>query len=181
MSEYARPAPSLREPSVTPPVRVILLMGVSGAGKTTLGQALAAELGWAFEDADAYHADAARAKMGRGEGLTDADRAPWLDRLAALVEVRRTEGPSTVLACSALRAAYRVRLGTEADEVAVVWLDVPRAVLADRLATRAGHYAGPDLLDSQLDTLEPPDGVLHLDGTTGVDTLIKTIRDGLGV
>ena len=181
MSEYARPAPSLREPSVTPPVRVILLMGVSGAGKTTLGQALAAELGWAFEDADAYHADAARAKMGRGEGLTDADRAPWLDRLASLIQTRRTEGPPTVLACSALRAAYRTRLGAEADGVAVVWLDVPRAILADRLASRAGHYAGPALLDSQLDTLEPPGDVLRLDGTSEVHTLIETIRNDLGV
>lgn len=156
-------------------------MGVSGAGKTTLGRALAADLGWAFEDADAYHADAARAKMGRGEGLTDADRAPWLDRLAALVEVRRVEGPPTVLACSALRASYRARLGAAADRVAVVWLDVPRAVLADRLATRAGHYAGPDLLDSQLDTLDPPDDAVRLDGTAPVHILIDAVRRSLSL
>ncbi len=157
--------------------RVVLLMGVSGAGKTTVGRALADALGWAFEDADAYHDGASRAKMARGEGLTDGDRGPWLDRLAALVRRRVADGPPTVLACSALRASYRARLANA--EVAVVWLDVPRDVLARRLAARAGHYAGSDLLPSQLDTLEPPADALRLDGTASVESLVGAIAERL--
>ncbi len=153
-------------------------MGVSGAGKTTVGRALADALGWAFEDADAYHDAASRAKMARGEGLTDADRGPWLDRLEALVRRRVADGPPTVLACSALREAYREKLAGPPG-VAVAWLDVPRDVLARRLASRDGHYAGPDLLASQFEALEPPDAVLRLDGTAPVGVLVDALRDRL--
>ena len=169
---YAPPPPPLREPSVTPPPRVVVLTGVAGAGKTTVGRALAARLGWAFADADDYHSAAANARMARGQGLTDADRAPWLDRLAALVGDRVRGGPPTVLACSALKAAYRDRLA--GPGVAFAWLDVPPDVLAERLRRREGHVAGPDLLPSQLATLEPPAGALRLDGTRPVGALAET-------
>lgn len=156
-------------------------MGVSGAGKSTLGRALAGDLGWAFEDADDFHAPAALAKMDRGEGLTDADRGPWLERLAALIAQRVRLGPRTVLACSALKATYRQRLDGGSPAVAFAWLDVPAEVLRDRLAARAGHVAGPDLLPSQLATLEPPADALRLAGDRPVDALVREVRQRLGV
>lgn len=155
-------------------------MGVAASGKTTLGRALADALGWDFEDADDYHADAAERKMAAGQGLTDADRAPWLDRLAELVRERIEDGPPTVLACSALKASYRDRLGADRPAVAVVWLDVPADVLRDRLADREGHVAGPALLPSQLATLEPPTDALRLDGTRPVADLVTTVRRRIG-
>ena len=149
-------------------------MGVSGSGKTTVGRALAARLGWAFADADDYHSAEALATMGRGGALTDADRAPWLARLGALVGAH-LGGPGLVLACSALRAAYREALGAADPRVAVVWLDAPAAVLAARLGARLAAHGdnpvGPSLLPSQLATLEPPAAALRLDATRPVADL----------
>ena len=165
---------------MTSDTRVVLIMGVAGAGKTTLGQALASELGWAFEDADAYHSAASERKMAAGQGLTDTDRAPWLDALAALVRERVEDGPPTVLACSALKAAYRARLGADRPEVEVVWLDVPAAVLRERLAARRGHPVGPSLLPSQLSTLEPPADAVRVDATRPLDHLVGVLTERLG-
>lgn len=150
-------------------------MGVAGAGKTTVGQAAAEALGWAFEDADDYHAAASLRKMERGEGLTDEDRGPWLDRLAALVRARRRGGPPTVLACSALKVKYRGRLGVEDDGVRLAWLDAPAETLHVRLRSREKHVAGPELLESQLGTLEPPTDALRLDATAPVSVLVEII------
>ena len=156
-----------------PAASVVLLMGVAGSGKTTVGTALAGRLGWAFVDADAYHDPAALARMARGVGLTDADRAPWLARLAALVRAHLADGPPLVLACSALRAPYRATITGGDARVATVWLDAPPSVLAARLAAREGHAVGPDLLPSQLATLEPPAGALRLDATGPVGGLVE--------
>ena len=160
--------------------RVVVLMGVAGSGKTTVGTALADALGWVFVDADDHHSAASLAKMGRGEGLTDADRAPWLARLGALVRERLDGGPPTVLACSALRAAYRDALGADEPGVVLAWLDVPADVLAQRLAARQGHVAGPDLLPSQLATLEPPHNALRLDGAAPVRATVDVLRRAVG-
>lgn len=157
-----------------PAVRVVLLMGVSASGKSAVGEALADALGWAFEDADAYHDPASLAKMSRGEGLTDADRAPWLARLGALVRRRAEAGPPTVLACSALKRRYRDALGAGRPEVAAFWLDVPPAELARRLGDRGDHVAGPDLLPSQLAAFEPPASG-RLDGTRPVSALVDDV------
>lgn len=154
-------------------------MGVAGSGKTTVGLALAAALGWAFEDADDHHDAASLAKMEAGQGLTDADRGPWLDRLADLVRDRAERGPPTVLACSALKGSYRDRLGAARPDVVVVWLDVPREVIAQRLDEREGHAVGPSLLPSQFATLEPPDDALCLDGTAPVPRLVEAVRQWL--
>ncbi|WP_412060406.1 gluconokinase [Rubrivirga sp. IMCC45206] len=157
-----------------PAVRVVLLMGVSASGKSAVGEALAQALGWAYQDADDSHSDASLAKMARGEGLTDADRAPWLARLAALVDRRATEGPPTVLACSALKQRYRDTLGAGRPDVAAFWLDVPTAELARRLGDREGHVAGPDLLPSQLAAFEPPASG-RLDGTRPIADLVADV------
>lgn len=175
-------------PDSAPPARVVLVVGVAGSGKTTVGAALAARLAartgrpWVFVDADDVHDPAATAKMARGEGLTDADRAPWLARLAALVRARLDGGPPTVLACSALRATYRETLTGGDARVAVVWLDAPPGVLAARLVARRGHAVGPGLLPSQLATWEPPadslprgGGALRLDATRPVEALVEAL------
>jgi gluconokinase len=136
--------------------RVIVVMGVSGAGKTEIGRALADAIGWPFHDADEYHSKENIAKMHRGEGLTDADRAPWLAALHKLVEDIIANHQRGVLACSALKHSYRQMLRPDIaapGEVRFVYLDVPRAVLEERLRTRHGHFAPPALLDSQLATL----------------------------
>lgn len=156
--------------------QVVVLMGVSGSGKTTVGRALAEATGWAFEDADDHHDQASLDKMAAGHGLTDAGRAPWLKRLGRLIRQRADEGPPTVLACSALRESYREVLGTGRADVGLAWLDVPDAVLARRLRQREGHVAGVDLLPSQLATLEPPAEAVRLDGTAPVAVLVAALR-----
>ncbi len=131
----------------------VVVMGVAGCGKTTLGRALAPRLGAAFVDADDLHPPANRARMAAGQPLTDADRWPWLDLVAGVL---RDRAP-VVVACSALRRCYRDRLRTGAGApLRFLWLTGPRAVLATRLAARQGHFLPPALLDSQLATLEPP-------------------------
>lgn len=139
-----------------PRLRALVVAGPSGSGKTTVGLALAARLGWAFADADAYHGAAARRQMSRGEGLTDAQRGPWLDRLHALLRRHVADGPPVVLACSALHDGLRDRLIGSLDAVGIVWLEVGRAELDRRLARRPTHFAGPSLLPSQLDAAVPP-------------------------
>jgi gluconokinase len=159
--------------------KIVVVMGVSGAGKTEVGRALAEAIGWPFRDADAYHSPENVDKMHRGEGLTDADRAPWLDELRALTSKSFAAGGCMVLACSALKQSYREHLRPQdapRDAVRFVYLDVPRAVLEERLRTRHGHFATIDLLDSQLATLEPPREALWVDGTATPDEIVRRIR-----
>ena len=161
---------------------VAVVMGVSGAGKTAVGEALAQRLGWGFLDADDLHSEAAKAKMARGVGLTDADRAPWLGRVRAAVASRLDgEGPGLVVACSALKASYRAALAKPGEPVRFLWLDVPAAVLRDRLAARAGHFAGASLLPSQLDALEPPGGpqTVRLDGARPLREVVAAAAEAM--
>ena len=143
---------------------IVLLMGVSGSGKTTIGTLLAARLGTAFADADDYHSAANKAKMTAGTPLNDTDRQPWLESLNTLLLNWSENGSGGVLACSALKAAYRNTLTQSLPEGAVhlVWLDGSKVLIADRLSHRANHYMNPALLDSQLATLEPPADALHI-------------------
>ena len=140
---------------------ILVVMGVSGSGKTTIAQGIAAALHLPFQEGDALHAPEAVAKMRGGTPLTDEDRAPWLDRVAAVIAGWRARGSGGVITCSALRRRYRDRIIGGHDDVRLVYLFADRAVLADRLRARQGHYMPPALLDSQLATLEPPGADEH--------------------
>ncbi len=158
---------------------VVIVMGPAGAGKSTVGRALAADLGWTFVDADDLHAAASIDKMRRGHGLSDDERWPWLRRVKARVDGLRASGVDVVLACSALRREYRSYLGAEGGDVAVVFLNGAPALLASRLTRRTGHFAAAGLLDSQLGTLEPPADALTLDASLPVAQLVALIRESL--
>ncbi len=161
---------------------VVLVMGVAGAGKTTVGSLLARTLGWEFHDADDFHPQANVAKIGRGEPLTEADRDGWLAALAALVDRLLRDRRDAVLACSALRASHRARLrGGHGDDVRVVYLRGDPALLAARLRARRGHFAGESLLASQLATLEEPHDAVVVDVDAAPDAIVERIRSELAL
>ena len=171
------------DPEHASELRVIVVMGVAGAGKTTAGRALAEALGWKFYDADEFHTPEHVEKMRRGEALTDEDRTPWLEVLCSLIAGVVRRGEHAVLACSALKQWYRDALipkDVSRDAVQFVHLDVPPDVLHERLAGRT-HYFGPALLDSQLATLEPPRDALVVDGTRPVPEIVHTVREAFGI
>lgn len=164
--------------------RVVVVMGVAGAGKTTVGRALAATLGWSFADADDYHPAANVQKMRRGVALTDADREPWLLALRTVIARHLASGDRLVLACSALRQSYRLTMrppGAPDGSVVFVQLDITPELAKRRLRLRSGHYMPPSLVESQFATLEEPEGAVRLDGALPVDVLVPAIRDALAI
>lgn len=157
----------------------LVVMGVSGVGKTTVGMALADALGWQYIEGDAFHPEANRRKMASGVALSDEDRWPWLDTLVE--ELDGCEG-SAVLACSALKLRYRDRLRSSHLPIHFVWLEGSEELISERLSARKGHYMPPSLLRSQLDALEVPladENVLHIGVDRPADTLIASILDAL--
>jgi ribose 5-phosphate isomerase A len=139
----------------SPPILVI--MGVSGTGKSTVARELTARLGWSFEEGDALHPEANVAKMHAGIALTDADRQPWLERVAAWIDGQRAKKQPGVITCSALKRSYRQIIIGDRAEVRLVYLRGGRDLIAEHLAGRRGHFMPPSLLQSQFDTLEEPD------------------------
>ena len=133
-------------------------MGVSGVGKTAIGELLSARTGWTFEDADDYHPEENRRKMAAGIPLTDADRVPWLMALHERMLQHRNKGEKVILACSALKQQYRKVLAGDLgkDDLCFVYLHAPTALIKERMMSRHHPYMSPDLLDSQVATLEPP-------------------------
>jgi len=159
---------------------VIMVMGVSGSGKSTVGRALADALGAEFIDADAFHSPANIERMHEGIPLDDAARQPWLLLVRGAVVDRVKAGRRLVFACSALKAAYRHTLLDGIDDVAVVYLRVERAVLEERLRNRHGHFMPASLLDSQLADLEPPTGAIVVDDNQPNPQVIDEILARLG-
>ncbi len=163
--------------------RVVIIMGVSGSGKSTVGALLAAGNGGAFYDADDFHPPANIAKMSAGSPLDDADRAPWLARLRQEVIDSTAPGAFTVLACSALRKIYREQLGVGLSGVALVYLRGDAATLAERLGKRSGHYMKRSMLESQISTLEEPsstEGII-IDIETTAGDIVTAIEKALGL
>ena len=158
---------------------ILILMGVSGSGKTTIGRILAHDLGWPFYDADDLHPQANIDKMHRGEPLTDADRAPWLDALHDLIAPLDRDGASAVLACSALKRTYRDRLAARIAGARFVYLRGDASLLRLRLARRTGHFMPIDLLQSQLDALEEPEGALVVDIDAAPEEIAARIKGEL--
>lgn len=141
---------------MTTPPRVIVLMGVSGSGKSTVGIVLSSALGWDFRDADSFHPAANVEKMSRGVPLTDEDRAPWLAAIAAWIDDRLATGRTGIVSCSALKRAYRQVIVGGRTGVGLVHLRGGFDVIAVRMAARRGHFMPASLLQSQFQTLEEP-------------------------
>jgi gluconokinase len=159
---------------------IVVLMGVSGSGKTTVGRLLADKLGWKFLDADAFHPAANVEKMRRGEPLTDEDRRPWLELLRIRIDVACEEGENVVLACSALKHAYQEYLRAhEPDFVRYVYLEGSEELIAKRLAERKGHFMPPTLLHSQFEALEPPENAVRIDVTPPPEVIVERIIEAL--
>jgi gluconokinase len=154
---------------------VIILMGVSGAGKTTVGQLLASQLNWEFADADDYHSAINIEKMRKGIPLTDAARAPWLETLRALITTWIAARKNGVLACSALKHAYREELRIAA-EVQFVFLKGTPQLLHQRLHARQGHYMTEQMLESQLATLEEPEHAVAINVDRSPAEIVKEIQ-----
>jgi gluconokinase len=156
----------------------LVVMGVSGSGKSTIAEQLAERLGWRFEDGDRFHPASNVAKMSAGHPLTDEDRWPWLQAIADEIDrVCQARAPA-VIACSALKRAYRDILVHGRDDVRIVYLKGTQALIADRLAVRKNHFMPSGLLDSQFETLEPP-AVSENPVTVSIDGSVDAIVDDI--
>jgi len=153
-------------------------MGVSSSGKSTIGQALGQRLGWRFEDGDSFHPPANVAKMSAGHPLTDEDRWPWLQAIADEIGRCRAAGEHIIIACSALKKAYRAILVGGHDDVRMVYLSGSQELIGDRMSHREGHFMPPGLLASQFATLEPPTPDEH-PITVSVDAPVAAIVDDI--
>lgn len=159
---------------------VIVVMGVSASGKTTVGHLLAEDLGWTFYDADDFHSDSNVEKMSSGVPLDDEDRRPWLDSLRELIRECLSLGRDAVLACSALKERYRECLLID-GRVRIAYLKAERPLIRERLAERSGHYMKAGMLDSQFAALEEPEPSTHYDASRPPAELVREIRERLGV
>lgn len=155
---------------------VILIMGVSGSGKSTIGHRLADDLGWQFADADDFHPPRNREKLHRGVPLTEADRRPWLNTLRALIRRWLREDQPAVLACSALKASYRRRLLVDPARMRLVYLRGTFRVIQSRLKRRKHHFMPAGLLKSQFATLQEPTHAIIVDVTAPPRTILRRIR-----
>ncbi len=156
----------------------LIVMGVSGSGKSTVAEALGQRLGWRFEDGDSFHPASNVEKMRAGHPLTDEDRWPWLNAIADEIAQVCDKGEHVIIACSALKHTYRDVLLRGRDDVRFVFLRGTRELIAARLAQRKGHFMPPELLTSQFTTLEPPEAGEHV-VTVSIDESVEAIVDGV--
>ena len=159
---------------------IVIVMGVVGAGKTTIGCLLAEQLGWQFADADDFHPPSNVEKIRNGVPLTDDDRRPWLDRLRREIGQWIVAGHNVVLACSALKRTYRQELGV-GPEVRFAYLKGSTALIAERLRSRRGHFANEQILASQFADLEEPEGAVMVDISATPRQIVTEIRQKLGL
>ncbi len=157
----------------------LIVMGVSGCGKSTIGKNLAQDLGWPFYDGDDFHPAENVAKMSRGIPLDDHDRAGWLAALADLICLHLRENHSGVLACSALKQKYRDQLTVDPDQVKFIYLKGSYELIKARMEARPGHYMKPGMLDSQFATLEEPTDALTVDIAQTPEQILKYIKQSL--
>jgi gluconokinase/6-phosphogluconolactonase len=164
------------------PLNALVVMGVSGSGKTTVAAMLAGRLGGPYRDADDFHPPQNIAKMSSGQPLDDADRAPWLAAIAAWIDQQRAAGGHAIVACSALKRAYRQVLIGNRPDVGLIFLDGTREIINARMTARRDHFMPPALLDSQLATLEKPgtdENALHLAIDAAPEALLASIITAL--
>jgi len=162
---------------------IILVIGVSGSGKTTVGEMLAKSLNWEFSDADQFHPKANIEKMSHGIALNDGDRMPWLQAMQRAINQWLQEDKNMVLACSALKVAYRQMLLRDKERMRLVYLKGSFEVIKQRLEHRPHHYMKVDLLESQFDTLEEPheDEGIAVDISLPPEVIVQQIRTSLGI
>lgn len=166
---------------IAPLALVIVVMGVAGSGKTTVGRMLAGELGWTFRDADEFHPPANVEKMSHGIPLTDRDREPWLAAIRAYIDETLSRGDSAVVTCSALKERYRRTIVPDPARVKLVHLAGDFTLIAERLRAREGHFMKPGMLSSQFDDLELPRDALSVDVVPPPETIVAEIRTALSV
>ena len=159
---------------------IVIVMGVTGAGKTTVGRLLAEQLGWEFEDADDFHPARNVEKIRRGIPLTDEDREPWLQRLRVAISQWIADGRNVALACSALKRSYRQELDA-GPEVRFVYLKGSPELVAERLRLRHGHFAGEQILPGQFADLEEPEDAITADIARTPQQIVAGIRENLGL
>lgn len=159
---------------------VAIVMGVTGAGKTTIGELMAKQLGWEFVDADRFHSTANVEKIRNGIALNDADREPWLHAMREAITSWIADQRNVVLACSALKRAYRDQLSVS-DSVKFVYLKGSYELISNRLKSRHGHFASESILASQFTTLEEPQDAAVVEADQAPEQMVKEIRQRLGL
>jgi carbohydrate kinase (thermoresistant glucokinase family) len=164
--------------AIDPTLHALIVMGVSGSGKSTIGEALAKRIGWRFEDGDSFHPPSNVAKMKAGHPLNDDDRKPWLEAIAAEISRVAVAQGHVIIACSALKRAYRDILIHGRRDTRIVFLDGSEALIAGRLQKRKGHFMPPGLLASQFEALEMPAADEHVI-TTSINADVETIVDDI--
>jgi gluconokinase len=160
---------------------ILIVMGVAGSGKTTVGDLLAKELSWTFRDADEFHPPTNIEKMSRGFALEDSDRAPWLAAMRATIETYLREGRNAVLTCSCLKAAYRQMLLVDPARIRFIYLKGSFELIDARLRQRAHHFMKADLLKSQFEILEEPQDAITVDLSDPPEVIVQKIRKALNI